>query len=178
MRKLLPVFLLALPLAFGGCAKKFVHFYMNYSTEITVPATPATTATISLQTPQIVTNSTAQFDHYDTRKEKVQSIVLKQVKLTIADSIGETFGFLQSAGLYLSSDGLPELLVASNDVVVDTIGNELLLTPIATDLKEYVKATKFRLRLKIVTDETVVQDVPVGIRTTFFVDARQINKKK
>jgi hypothetical protein len=178
MRKLLPALLLACIPAFFGCTKKLTHFYIDYTTEITVPATLTTAFPFSLQTPPVGTNSTFEFEDHDTRKDKIQSIFLKELKLTIQDPSGETFSFVNSVSLYISTDDLPEVLVAKSDSVPDNIGDVLSLTPSDTDLQEYIKATKYRLRLKIISDETVPQDIHIEAYSNFLVDARLIRKKK
>jgi hypothetical protein len=178
MKKLLPALLLACPLAFFGCTKKLTHFYIDYTTGITVPATLTDAFPFSLQTPAIGTNSTYEFEDHDTRKDKIQSIFLKQLKLTIEDPTGETFSFVNSASIYISTDDLPEVLVAKSDSVPDNIGNVLELVPSDTDLQEYIKATKYRLRVKIISDETVPQDVHIEAYSKFLVDAKLIRRKK
>src|SRR5688500_17757144 len=72
MKKLLPVLLLACPLALSSCKKKLTHFYIDYTTEITVPATLTAVFPFSIQTPPVGTNSTYEFEDHDTRKEKIQ----------------------------------------------------------------------------------------------------------
>jgi hypothetical protein len=178
MKKLLSALLLVSPLAFFGCTKKLTHFYIDYTTQITVPATLTANFPFSLQTPPVGTNSTYEFEDHDTRKDKIQSIFLKELKLTIEDPSGETFSFVNSVKLYISTDDLPEVLVAGRDSVPNTIGNVLSLTPADTDLQEYIKADKYRLRVKIISDETVPQDVHIEAYSNFLVDAKLIRTKK
>lgn len=163
---------------FSGCKKKFTHFYVDYETETVIPATFSTFLPFSLNTPEMVTNSTYEFENHDTKKKHIESIFLKNLKLTITNPNGETFSFVNSIKLYISSPDVSEKLVATADSIPDNIGNELILDVIDVDLQEYIKADKFKLRLNVTSDETIPQDVNVDIYSNFLVDAKLIRFKK
>jgi hypothetical protein len=178
MKKRLPFFLLILGVSFSACQKKLVHFHLNYNSETTVPATVVSGFPFSLLTPELETNSTYEFENKKTRKDKISSIFLKALDLTIDAPDGETFSFVNSIELYIDSDNLPEVKIAEQTSIPDNVGNTLNLTVSETDLKEYIKAEQFKLHLKVVSDETIPQDVHINIHSNFLVNAQLIRVKK
>jgi len=44
------------------------------------------------------------------------------------------------------------------------------------DLKEYIKADKFTLRLNTITDEVMNQDYHINIHSVFYVDAKVLGQ--
>jgi hypothetical protein len=178
MKQLLPLFLLLSGLLFSSCQKKLVHFYLNYDSETTVPATVVSGFPFSLLTPELETNSTYEFENKKTRKDKISSIFLKALDLEIDTPDGETFSFVNSIELYIDSDLLPEVKIAEQTAIPDNVGSTLALNVSETDIKEYIKGDQFKLRLKVISDETIPQDVHINIHSNFLVNAQLIRVKK
>jgi hypothetical protein len=178
-RTILPFLLLILTgFTLSGCQKKLTHFYVDYESETVVPSTIIIGFPVSLHTPELETNSTYEFENKKTRKDLIQDIFLKKLRLTITDPDTETFSFVNSIQLYISTTMLDEVKIAElNDIPAD-VGNELELNTLDTDLKEYIKAEKFKLRLRVLSDETIPQDVHIDIYSQFLVDAQLIRLKK
>jgi len=178
MKVLIPILLLIVGYSTTGCLKKVTHFYVDYTTTTTVPATLTASFPFSLMTPELETNSTYEFEDHDTRKDKIQSIFLKTLRLKITQPNGETFSFANSMELFISTDNSNEKKIAGLLEIPDSVGNEIYLSVETIDLQEYIKSDKFKLRLKVITDETIPQDVHIEIYSNFLVDAKLIRSKK
>lgn len=158
-----------------GCKAKFTQFFMDYNSSTTIPATTPIDVPFDIYTPDQTTNSSYEFEVNDTRKDKIQKITLDDLKVTITSPNGETFSFLKDISVYISADGLPEKQVAYKYDIDNSIGSVLECEETQEDLQAYVKADKFTVRLKTVTDEIITNDIDVNISTNFFVDAKLIN---
>lgn len=88
MKNILLLFLALL--FFAGCKKDGVgiRFKMDYETSFTVPSSNLLNLPFDLFTPDITTNSEAEFEANDTRKDKIQEIKLETLKLTITSPQG------------------------------------------------------------------------------------------
>jgi hypothetical protein len=174
MKKIL--FLLFISFAITGCKKKLTQFYINYDSQITIPATLTQFLPIAINTPPITTNSTHEFEINSTKKEYIRSIQLSELQLTIESPSNETFSFLNTLEIFISSSGLPEKMIANKYNIADTVGTTIYCNVNDQDLQEYIKADNFALRVSTETDETIPQDVTVSIHSRYFVDAK-LSKK-
>lgn len=172
--------ILLIPLLIIGCTKKNAHFYQNHSSSVTISAEPSSATFFMDNSGQINTITKNQCETFNTKMNKIQSVYLKQLKLTITDTTGETFSFGKSFKLYINSTGQNELLAASIDSISDTIGTVLYLKPGGSDLKDFLKADNFSWRLKTENDESIPEDVHITVYSSFQINAKQnrINKKK
>lgn len=172
--------ILLLSLLIVGCAKKKAHFYQNHKAYITLNAETSSSTFFTDNSGEVKTITKDQCETFNTKLNKIESVYLKQLKLTITDSSGETFSFGKSMKLYINSAAQNELLAASIDSIPDTTGTVLYLKPGGSDLKEFLKADSFTWRLKTDTDESIPEDVHISIYSSFQINAKQnrINKKK
>lgn len=177
MPKQLFVLLCVAVLAITGCKKKLTQFYVDYHAETVVQSTFGTLVPFSVQTPEVVTNSTYEFENNDTRKDHIRSIYLKTLILTITSPSSETFSFVNDVKIYIDSPNNSETLVASRTAIPDSVGNTLTFSVPETDLQGYIKDDKFSIRLEVTTDETISQDVHIDIYSNFLVDAKLIRGK-
>lgn len=161
----------------SGCKKKVTQFYVDYTTEAVIPAT-LSILPVSVNTPEVTTNSTYNFENNNTRRDHIRHILLDKLSLAITSPQGETFSFVNSVTLYISAPGLEETAVAFADSIPANVGNQLALTSAGVDLKDYIKADQIQLRLKVVTDETIPQDVHISVYSKYLVDAKLIRSKK
>ncbi|MDX1652387.1 MAG: hypothetical protein R3277_07845 [Brumimicrobium sp.] len=168
------ILILFIPLLFFSCKKKFTQFYIDYNHETTIPATVPVNSPVTLSTPEKQTNSTYRFESNDTRKDKIEKIILKDLVLTITAPQSETFSFLNSIEVYIDSDNHPETKVAYKNNISEGIGNQLVCEVINTDLQKYIKEDAFTVKLVTVTDEVITQDIEVNIYSNFFVDAKLV----
>lgn len=178
MRKSYLFVLPILVVLLGGCKKKITQFYVDYTTSAVIQSTFGTLVPYSVGTPEIETNSTYEFENNNTKKDRINSIFLKNLELNITSPTNETFSFVNDLEVYIDSPNNPEILIAAKNDIPNTVGDNLILDVPTTDLQEYIKDSKFSLRLKVVTDETIAQDVDIDIYSNFLVDAKIIRFKK
>ncbi len=166
--------LFALVGLFSSCDKldELTKFDMDYDQRVVIPSTTGVDLPFEVFTPEKETNSSAEFEVNDTRKDLIEEIVLKKLVMTVETPEGEDFSFLESIIIYMSAEDLPEIKIAWNEDVSATAGEQLELVTTAEDLKEYIKKDTYTLRLKTVTDEFLSSDYEINIATTFFVDAK------
>lgn len=156
-----------------SCKKvdKLTQFDLVYDSSITVESTYGIDIPFNIYTPNITTNSESTFESNDTRKDLVESIILKTMTMTVSSPAGEDFSFLKSVEIYISADGLSEMKVAWKDNIDN--GTKILnLETSSSDLKEYIKKDDFKLKVTTTTDEVLTQDYTIDIHSVFFVDAK------
>lgn len=164
------LFFLAISTLFTSCGKDGITaFDMDYSTSFTVQSTTGINTPLSLPTPDITTNSSAEFKKEGTSADLVKEVKLTSAKLTITSPSGKTFSFLKSVHIFISSNGLPEIEIAYADNVPNT--SAITLTTTGVLLDKYIKASSFKISAKIVTDETILQDITIRSDLLFHVKA-------
>lgn len=160
-----------------GCKKGgFTKFDVDYETSFVIQNGTGVSLPVSMITPDIESNSEAEFEVNDTRKDKIQHITLTSLRLEIINPPGQEFDFLEDIELFISADGLDEVLLASIYDIDNSVGSSLNLTCSESDFQEYIKKDKFKLRVKTISDEYNVNDVEIKVLTTFNVDAKLIGK--
>ena len=128
---------------------------------------------INFLTPPVNTNIDEQLKIEEKKKKKIESIVLEELELSITSPALSTFSFVNDANVYISADGLPEIYIANIHNIPFTVGNRILLTTDnSLELEEYIKKDVIDLRVEITTDETILQDINVAVKATFFVDVK------
>jgi hypothetical protein len=168
-------FLLILSLLFFGCKNKLTQFNIDDNFQATIPSSSPIDLPFTIYTSEQTTNSEAEFESNDTRKDKIEQIVLEELKIRITAPQGEDFSFLNSLEIYLSSTNQAEEKVAFLDQIPDDIGDQINCDIVGQDLQKFVKDDFIKIRLVTVTDEIITQDIDVNIYTNFFVDAKLIN---
>jgi len=126
-------------------------------------------------TPDVETNSESTFEVNDTRKDLIEEIILTTLNLTVSSPSNADFSFLESIDIYISAEGQNEVKIAwKESIPANTSVLKLDLT--GADLKEYIKADKFTLRLNTITDEVMNQDYHINIHSVFYVDAKVLGQ--
>ena len=160
-----------------GCKKGgFTQFDVEYETSFTIQNGTGISVPVSFLTPDIESNSEAEFEVNDTRKDKIQHITLTTLSLEITSPIGQEFDFLEDIELFISADGVDEILLAYVYNMENSVGNFINLTCSQSDFQEFIKQDKFTLRVRTVSDEYNLNDVEIKIKSTFNVDAKLIGK--
>ena len=174
MKKLALVLLSVILTSTWSCKEvnKLTQFNMDYSDEITIPATLGIDLPINVWTPDIPTNSSSTFESNNTHKDLIQKINLTKMNLTITSPESSTWDFLKKIEIYISADGLDDKKIAWLDDIPQTGLKSIDLTVSTDDLKEYIKKDKYKLETKTVTRQLVSHDTKVEIKSTFFVDAK------
>lgn len=121
-------------------------------------------------TPDVTTNSNAEFENNNTKADLVKDVKLKELKLTITDPSDKTFTFLKSVRLYISTDANDEIELAYLDDI-NSSANTIELICTSQKLDKYIKAPSYKIRTKAVIKETVTKDIVVKGNMKFQVTA-------
>jgi hypothetical protein len=121
-------------------------------------------------TPDVTTNSSAEFANNKTKASLVKDVKLKSLKLSIANPTDQTFTFLKSIHLYISTTNSDEIELAYQDNISSTTNT---IDLICTDkrLDEYIKADKYKIRTQVTLKETLTKEVTVKADMKFKVTA-------
>ena len=158
---------------FSSCKKldKLTQFNMEFNQEITVPATLGVDIPLNINTPPVESNSENSFSNNNTSSKLVSEIKLSCLDLTLSSPASGDFGFLESIEIYINADGLDEKKIAWKDNIPSDIDGTLSLDTSDDNLKEFIVAEEFTLRINAVTDEVLATDHEIDVRSVFFVDA-------
>ena len=170
--KYLSLFIL---LIVAGCQKEGVgiRFNMDYNTSFTVESGNILSLPLDFFTPDVTTNSEAEFASNDTRKDKIQEIKLTSLVLKTKESSGANFDFLKHVYLYIKADGVDEKRYAFKENVANGV-SVINLEVVDVNLAEYIKQDAFSLRAECVTDKTLSQDLEVDAEMVFAVKANPL----
>jgi hypothetical protein len=161
-------------LSLSGCKEidKLTQFNMDYNETVVILSSTGINLPFNLFTPDVESNSESTFSVNDTRKDLVEEIRLTKLDLTLTSPSNGDFSFLKSIEIFISADGLSEVKIAWKENIPSDVDNYIELETSDTDLKEYIKKDKFKLRLNTVTDELITSDQHIDIHSVFFVDAK------
>lgn len=169
-KHILLVTILLSTIFFSSC-DKLTQFDIDYETEATIQSSSPINLPFNIITPEITSNSTSTFESNNTRKDLVEEILLKQLDMEITSPSNGDFSFVNEIHIYLKADGLEDVEIAYIEDIPDNVGNEISLTPVCKDFKEYIKKDQFQISIDVTTDEVITQDHVVKIYTVFAVDA-------
>lgn len=158
----------------GGCEQlsRLTQFDLTYDETVVVPSSMSMALPFDVATPDVETNSESQFSVNKTQTDLIEAISLKELKLTLKAPENGDFSFLEAVHVFIAADGLPEKEIAWKTKIPDTIGKELVLDVTQADVMEYIKQTKFSLRVSVTTDELLTVDHEIGIHAVLHVDAK------
>src|SRR5688572_15417590 len=135
-----------LMLLFALSCKKdagIIKFKTGHTTDIVIPANSAINLPITINGPEKQTNIIQELENNDSRIDRVKSIHLQKLSLTIKNPPDKTFSFLKSLKLFIKAEGLEETEVAYLDDIPANVGGYLELTIHYKDLAPYVKKDKY-----------------------------------
>lgn len=160
-----------------GCkeVEKLTQFTMDFDSQVTIPANAPINIPISVATPEVPTNSQSTFDGNKTNAASIDEIQLQTMTLTVISPAGNNFDFFKSVEVFMTAEGLAEVSLGSNTDVADGI-TSLDLTTTGVNIKDYITAEKFSIRVATTTDEVITQDHEINIKTVFFVDAKVLGQ--
>jgi hypothetical protein len=162
--------LLILVLVSCNVVDQLLTFTVSNQTSFTITSGfPFNTAS-EIITPDVTTNSSAEFQNNNTKSDLVKDVKLKELKLSITDPTDKTFSFLKSIHLYISTDANDEIELAYLDNINST-SNILNLTLTEEKLDKYIKASSYKIRTKAVIKETLTKDITVKADMKFRVTA-------
>lgn len=168
------LFLIGVAVFFNSCKAidSLTQFTMEFDQETTIDATvPIPIGLFNIPTPKITTNSESTFDSENTHKDLVEQAILDRLKLEITSPTDGDFDFLESIKVYISAEGLDEVLIASLTTIPEGL-KVIELNPVGQNLEAYVKKDEINLRVETQTDEILTRDYDLKIHTEFFIDAK------
>ncbi len=145
-------------------------FYINEEETIVVESN-FPIGMVALAPVTIPTNSEETFRNHKTRAELVKDVTLNKLTLSIPDTTsGADFDFLNSIEIYISADGLDEVMIAFLEEVPF---NENQLNMLLTNAKldEYLKKDSYTIRTRAELRNTVVKDININAAMRFKVTA-------
>ncbi len=172
MKYIFYIFLSATLVVSCSQVDKFTMFEMSYKSNVTIQPTTTINLPIVVFTPDMTTESEAEFEINDTRKDLIESITLQELTLTLTSPVQEDFSFLKSIRVYISADGLAEKEIAFKDPVAASDENTLSLDLLNANLQEFIIKDMFSLRVQTITDELFTAAHDIDINSVFFVDAK------
>lgn len=157
-----------------GCNQfeSFTSFTIEYEQEAKISSNVGINLPFNVMTPDMETNAEQRFENEDTKKEFIESIFLEELTLTIFDPEGEDFSFLEEISIFMRTDNLEEVMIASKKPVPSSSSNTLQLDCTEQDLQQYIKEESFTLRLNAVTDEILTRDHYFKINSRYGVSAK------
>ena len=91
----------------------------------------------------------------------VRDIKLQDLRLEIIYPVNQSFSFLESIEIYISTDLLPEIRLAHHYHVDDDIGSVMHLVGEGDVLDDYMKGGTFDMRVELVADELIFSNLEI-----------------
>jgi hypothetical protein len=154
--------------------KRVTAFNMEVESYLTIQSEVGINLPFSVYSPDVQTNSEAEFEVNNTKAKKIEHIQLTALVMTILSPQNQEFDFLKEVEVFISADGLSEVNLASKYNIENSIGRELRLDVSMADFKEYLKCETFDIRVRSLTDEMFIHDVEIKILSEFRVDAKVV----
>ncbi|OHT45579.1 hypothetical protein [Flavobacterium tructae] len=161
---------LSLFLSSCDAVDNLLTFTISNETSIQIKSTSPINLPSEIITPDVTTNSSAEFENNKTKASLVKDVKLKSLKLMITNPTDKTFTFLKSVHLYISTTDSDEIELAYQDNINASTNNiDLICTDARLD--QYIKADKYKIRTKVTLKETLTKDVTVKAEMKFRVTA-------
>ena len=145
-------------------------FTISNNASIKIKSTSPINLPSEIITPDVTTNSSAEFENNKTKANLVKDVKIRSLKLSISDPSDKTFTFLKSIHLYVSTTNSDEIELAYLDDI-NTSNNSIDLICTDARLDQYIKADSYKIRTKVTLKETLTKDVTVKADMKFKVTA-------
>lgn len=158
-----------------GCqaVDKLTQFNVPYSTNFTIPATSGITLPpLNIVSPTVSTNIEQTYSNNNTKADLIEEVNLTSLEMTLTSPSGSDFSFLKNVTIYINADGVGEQEIASKNPVPAAPGSKITFDVTGVDLKEYIKADEFTLRISAEMDQHISQPHEVKADMVFKVDAK------
>ncbi|WP_343697393.1 hypothetical protein [Flavobacterium sp.] len=161
-----------LSIFFSSCnaVDDLLTFTISNDASIKIKSTSPLNLPTEIITPEVTTNSSAEFENNKTKASLVKDVKIRSLKLTISDPSDKNFTFLKSIHLYISTTDSNEIELAYQDNI-NTSSNAIDLICTDKKLDQYIKADKYKIRTQVTLKETLTQDVTVKADMKFKVTA-------
>lgn len=163
-------FLLSLSLTSCDAVDDLLTFTITNEASIKIKSSSPINLPSEIITPDVTTNSSAEFQNNKTKASLVKDVKIKSLKLTISDPSDKTFTFLKSIHLYISTTDSDEIELASQDNI-NSSSNTIDLVCTDARLDQYIKADSYKIRTQVTLKETLTKDVTVKAKMNFRVTA-------
>lgn len=172
MKKSILLFITIL-ISYGSCKEidKLTHFYIENNSNITIESTLPIEIPFDIWTPNIPTNSETSFENNNTRTDLIEEIVLSEMIMNIISPDSQSFDFLKSIEIFISTDSTDEKKIAWNNDIPKTGLLSISLETTDDDLKDYIKKNGYIMRSRTVTRQLISVSTDIEIFSKFFVDA-------
>lgn len=164
---------LGLTLILFSCKKAddLTSFTIDNTVEFTIPASSIVNIPTAINPPSVVSTSDQKFEDNNTSADLVKDIKLQTALLTIKSPASETWNFLTSIEVYISAEGLDEILIAEKQNIPSDIGNQLELESTGAVLDDYIKKSSYSLRILTERNSETTQEIEAEASLTFKVRA-------
>lgn len=149
---------------------KLLTFTISDETEFKISSGFPFDTPFEVPTPDVTTNSTAEFKNNNTAGNLVKNVKLKELKLTITDPADKKFSFVKSVRMYISTDGSDEIELAYQDNINATT-NTINLICTTEKLDKYIKGSNYKIRTQVIQRETLTKEVSIKANLSFEVTA-------
>jgi len=174
MKKILfPLLFVVLGLSSCDALGELTKFDMPFTQSVTIPKQVVVTNTpVDLTTPDMQSNSANFFAKNNIKTDLIQKISLKELKLNVTSPTDGNFNFLKTIEIYILTDSLPAVKIASLSEIPVSTDTTLVLTVDPVDLKQYILKDKFKFKITITADETIQKDYTIELKPIFLVDVK------
>ncbi|MCC2548884.1 hypothetical protein LJY25_20715 [Hymenobacter sp. BT175] len=149
---------------------KLLTFYIDDSQTIRIPANSPVGVLTTLPGVSVTTRSSETFRNNNTSAELVKDVSLNKLTLTITSPSTQTFDFLESIELYISTDQSDQILLASLSSIPRGV-RSIELNSANAKLDKYIKASAFTLTTKVKASGLLTQEVTIKADSRFKVTA-------
>lgn len=150
---------------------ELTKFDLNFKRNFTLPPLPIAGNAPALEMKDIETKIDSVLASYNLKPERIQSVTLTSMKLTLTTPAGSDLSFLKSAEIFITAEGLDETRVASISEVPDNT-REIEMIVEGTDLKNFILKDKFGLKIMVVTDKPTIVEHRIDIAMAYVVDLK------
>lgn len=158
-----------------------IPFSFSMKNEFTLPGMgiekDAPDSVVSIKSPYITNTIPDEFKKNNANIEKIKSISIEGVVLTIKSPDKQTFAFMKSIEVYLGADGIEETLVASKSGIntISPASTTLSLDTKGADIAPYVKNPTYYIRTKTSIVKTYKDDILLGSEIKLKAVANALN---
>ncbi len=167
-----PFFLafLFLTVFLSGCKNKNTQFFINYPQEVTLPA-ETNRWTIAIE--DIQTDCRVRFEKNDTKRSKVDNIVLKNIALLSQEEID--FKKVELRTIHMQCPSISKKRIAFKDIntIYTDSSVQFQLLNSEEDVKEFIKHNQFSIELKM-RGEKLKKKIKATIILEFLVEGELI----
>lgn len=126
---------------------------------------------ITVKSPDITNTIPEEFRKNNADINKIKSVSLESVVLTIQAPATQNFSFLRTIKLYIGATGKPEILLATKDNIDKEEPSQTLnLTPANADLAPYLKGATYYIK----TEATVVKTYTADIKMEYVIKGKAV----